>query len=106
MNSRLRSLVLVTFSAISLPVLLHAQHLTQFTPNFVDADVRKVVETVAQATESEVVIQAGVQGRVTLQSNAPLTPDELRRFMIARLLESGYEVSDRDGVLLIGPRQP
>jgi type II secretory pathway component GspD/PulD (secretin) len=74
-------------------------------PNFQQTDVRKLVEVVGQITGSEVVIDEGVQGVVTFQSDAPMTPAELRSGVIAHLSALGYEVTDRDGVLRIGPRK-
>ena len=93
-------------SAISIafcPIVLDAQ---EVTPNYRDADVRKLVEAVGQLTGTTVVIDEDVDGQVTFKSAAPMSLRELRSAMIARLLELGYEVMDRDGVLLIGARDP
>ncbi|HEX5049152.1 MAG TPA: hypothetical protein VFX89_18715 [Gammaproteobacteria bacterium] len=50
------------------------------------------------------MISDEVQGKVTLQSNTPMTSAEFRSALISRLLDLGYAVIDRDGVLMIGPK--
>ena len=103
MNIRQKScLVLATFG---LPVLANAQE-RQVTANYRDADVRKVVEQVGQLTESAVVIERGVEGTVTFQANGPTTVDEFRRAILAHLVDLGYEVTDQEGVLRLGPIKP
>jgi len=68
--------------------------------------VRDLVEAVGQITQTNVLIRDDVQGKVSFQSDAPMTLAELRRALIAHLLDLGYEVTDRDGVLLVGPKKP
>lgn len=107
-----QTVCLSILSAVSMtlvPVLSHAQGFADgqtVEPHWVKADVRSVLEAVGQVTGTKVVIQKGVKGRVTFQSDVPMTLAEFRRAVIAHLVGLGYEVSDRDGVLFIGPRKP
>jgi len=58
--------------------------------------VRELVEAVGQITQTNVLIRDDVQGKVTLQADAPMTLAELRSALISRLLDLGYEVNDRE----------
>jgi len=93
-------------SAVSIafcPIVSYAQ---EVTPNYREADVRQLIEAVGKITGTTVVIEEDVEGRVTFQSAAPMSLPQLRSAMIAHLLDLGYEVTDRDGVLRIGAREP
>lgn len=67
------------------------------------ADIRTVIRQVGEATNSPVVIGRGVGGRVTFVPNGPMTAAEFRGAILSHLADLGYEVTERDGVLLIGP---
>ena len=45
----------------------------------------------------------GVDGKVTFVTNGAMTADEFRSAAVSLLTDLGYEVSERDGVLFIGP---
>jgi type II secretory pathway component GspD/PulD (secretin) len=95
----------LVLASLGLPAVANAQE-RQVTAAYRDADVRTVIQQVGQLTESVVVIGKGVEGSVTFQPNGPMTVDEFRRAFLAHLVDLGYEVSDRNGVLLIGPIKP
>ena len=97
--------ILSAVSIVSLPFLSYGQE-AMVTPNYRQVDVRELVEAVGQITQTNVLIREDVQGKVTFQSDAPMTLPELRRALIAHLLDLGYEVTDQDGVLLVGPKKP
>jgi type II secretory pathway component GspD/PulD (secretin) len=97
--------ILSAVSIVSLPFLSYAQE-AMVTPNYRQVDVRELVEAIGQITQTNVLIRDDVQGKVTFQSDAPMTLAELRRALIAHLLDLGYEVTDQDGVLLVGPKKP
>jgi hypothetical protein len=81
------------------PLLSYAQELV--TPNYHRVDVREFAEAVSQITGTKVVIEDGIQGKVTFQSHAPMTIAQFRRAVVEHFLSLGYGYSDRDGVLLI-----
>jgi type II secretory pathway component GspD/PulD (secretin) len=87
-------------------VLAHAQEPRPITVAYRDADVRTVIQQVGQATNSAVVIGNGVEGRVTFQPSGPMTADEFSQAILSHLADLGYEITERDGTLLIGPRKP
>jgi len=67
--------------------------------------VRELVEAVGHITQTNVLIRDDVEGKVTLLSDSPMTLAELRSALISRLRDLGYEVTDQDGVLLVGPKK-
>lgn len=67
------------------------------------ADVRTVLRQLGQVTNSPVVIDRGVEGRVTFSTNGPMTADEFRSAVLSVLAELGYQITERDGALLVGP---
>jgi type II secretory pathway component GspD/PulD (secretin) len=86
-------------------VLAHAQEPRPVAVAYRDADVRTVIQQVGQATNSAVVIGNGVEGTVTFQPSGPMTADEFRTAILSHLADLGYEITERDGALLIGPRK-
>ena len=98
---RLSLTVLATLA--TLPTTLNAQRgPTTITPRFVNTNVRTVIDTLSQILGIDVLIEDTVQGRITLVSEVPLTPDQFRTAVIDRLRDSGYEVTEEDGLLRIG----
>jgi type II secretory pathway component GspD/PulD (secretin) len=95
----------MVLATLGLPVLANAQE-RQVTTSYRDVPVRTVIEQVGRLTESAVVIEQGVEGTVTFLADGPMTVDEFRKAVLARLVELGYQVADQDGVLLIGPIKP
>ena len=92
--------------ALALPTLANAQEPRQVSAAYRDADVRKVIEQLGQFTEVPVVIEKGVKGTVTFVPDGPMTVDEFRRAILSRLADLGYEITERNGALLIGPIKP
>lgn len=70
---------------------------------YVDADIRTIIQQVGQVTKTHVVIAEGVQGTLTFIPNGPMTANEFRRAILDYLVDTGYEITERNGVLLIGP---
>jgi type II secretory pathway component GspD/PulD (secretin) len=102
MNSlKLGSLVL----AVALSTYVNAQE-RPVNVAYRDADVRTVIQQVGQLTESRVVIDDGVEGKVTFLPNGPMTTNEFRRAILSHLSDLGYEITNQDGVLLVGPAKP
>jgi len=103
----IRKLCLSILSAVSVGPLSIPSYAQQamVTPNYAQVDVRELVESVGQITQTNVLISDDVEGKVTLRSDAPMTLAELRTALISRLRDLGYEVVDRDGVLLVGPKK-
>lgn len=93
-------------ATLGLSVVASAQELRNVTVAYKDADVRRVLEQVGQVTRSAVVIGRGVEGTVTFQPSGPMTAGEFRTAILSRLANLGYEITERDGALLIGPRKP
>ena len=104
MNIR-RKIGCLVLATLGLSVIAHAQE-RQVTPSYRDVPVRTVLEQVGQLTDSAVVIGKEVGGTLTFQTDGPMTVNEFRTAILARLVELGYEVTERNGVLLIGPIKP
>lgn len=104
MGQKIGSILLATLSVTFLANALNAQGgPTTLTPNLVNVDVRMAVESLRAI--GEVVIEEGLQGKVTLVSDVPMTPEQYRSAMNDRLRDLGYEITDRNGVLHVGPIQ-
>jgi len=104
----IRKVCLSILSAVSVgsfSILSYAQQ-AMVTPNYAQVDVRELVEAVGRITQTNVLIRDDVEGKVTLQSDSPMTLAELRSALISRLRDLGYEVTDQDGVLMVGPKKP
>ena len=98
---RLGSFVL----ALGLSVSANAQE-RNVNAAYRDADVRTVLQQLGEVTKTNVLIEDGVEGKVTFLSNGPMTADEFRSAFVSLLADLGYQVSERDGVLFIGPIKP
>jgi type II secretory pathway component GspD/PulD (secretin) len=93
-------------ATLGLQVLANAQEPRQVTVAYRDADVRTVIQQVGQVSASAVVIENGVEGKVTFQPSGPMTANEFRSAILAHLADLGYQITDREGVLRIGPIKP
>jgi general secretion pathway protein D len=113
-QKRIGAGILATIGALSASAPARAQDSpaapakppTTIIANYREADVRAVIEQLARATRTNVVIDDDVHGTITLLREKPLTADEYRAAVIATLRAEGYEVTEHDGVLRIGPRKP
>ena len=90
--------------ALGLAAFANAQE-RNVTASYRDADVRTVIQQLGEITKTNVLIEDGVEGTVTFLSNGPMTADEFRSAVVALLADLGYQVSERDGVLFIGPKR-
>ncbi len=122
MASRLRSrcapanaLLALLLTLVTTPVLF-AQPSTQPLPlnavdssedlvtiNMRDADIRAIVQWIAELTHKQVVIDPRVQGRVTVLADRPMTVEQAYRVFLALLDTNGYAASETGGVLRIYP---
>ncbi len=73
------------------------------TINMRDADIRAVVQWIAEQTRKQIVIDPRVQGRVTVLADRPMTVDQAYQVFLALLDVNGYAASDTGGVLRIYP---
>jgi type II secretory pathway component GspD/PulD (secretin) len=93
-------------ATLGLQVPANAQEPRQVTVAYRDADVRRVIQQVGQVSDSAVVIEQGVEGKVTFQPNGPMTANEFRSAILSHLADLGYQITEREGVLHIGPIKP
>jgi type II secretory pathway component GspD/PulD (secretin) len=91
--------------ALGLSAFANAQE-RPVTVAYREANVRTVIQQIGQLTNSPIVIERGVEGTVTFLPDGPMTADEYRRAILSHLANLGYEITDRDGVLLVGPIKP
>jgi general secretion pathway protein D len=88
--------------ALGLSAFANAQE-RNVNASYRDADIRTVIQQLGQVTKSPVVIERGVEGKVTLLTNGPITADEFRSTVVSALAALGYEITERDGALVVGP---
>ena len=62
------------FASILNSVPAEAQSPT-ITPNYVDADIRQIIEAVSEVTGKNFVIDPRVRAEVTMLSTTPMSPD-------------------------------
>src|SRR5690606_21460978 len=62
--------------------------------NMRDADIRAVIQWIAEQTKRQIVIDPRVQGRVTAFAEQPMTVDQAYRVFLSLLEVQGYSVSD------------
>lgn len=93
-----------------LPVTASAQEGTDqadwsqtVTLNMRDADIRAVIQWIAEQTGRQIVIDPRVQGRVSVISDRPMTVAQAYRVFLSMLDVYGYATSDLDGILRIFP---
>ena len=77
MNIR-QKLGYLVVATLGLQVVANAQEPRQVTVAYRDADVRRVIQQVGQVSDSAVVIEKGVEGKVTFQPSGPMTANEFR----------------------------
>ena len=73
------------------------------TMNMRDADVRALIQWIAEQTHKQIVIDPRVQGRVSVFADEPVSIDQAYRIFLAALQTQGYATSETDGVLKIFP---
>lgn len=73
------------------------------TLNMRDADIRAVIQWIAEQTHKQIVIDPRVQGRVTALADHPLTVAQAYQVFLAILEVHGFATSETDGVVRIYP---
>jgi general secretion pathway protein D len=73
------------------------------TFNMRDADIRAVIQWMAEQTHRQIVIDPRVQGRVTAFADRPMTVAQAYQVFLALLEVHGFSSSDIDGVIRIYP---
>ena len=72
--------------------------------NMRDADIRSLIQWVADITGKNLVVHKDVQGKVTVLSAEPLTPAEAYQVFLATLEVHGFAAIDADGAVKIVPQ--
>ena len=80
-----------------------AQSADLVTFNMRDADIRAVIQWMAEQTHRQIVIDPRVQGRVTAFADRPMTVAQAYQVFLALLEVHGFSSSDIDGVIRIYP---
>lgn len=73
------------------------------TFNMRDADIRAVIQWMAEQTHRQIVIDPRVQGKVTAYADRPMSIAEAYQVFLALLEVHGFSSSDIDGVIRIYP---
>lgn len=104
----LPSLLLISLSAIS--NFTHAQPSMNQTAgenlvalNMRDADIRALIQWIAEQTHKQIVIDPRVQGRVSAYADKPMAIGQAYQVFLALLEVYGYSSSETDGILRIYP---
>ena len=71
--------------------------------NFRDADIRSVIESVAEITGKSFVLDARVKGKVTIISPGPIDSSLLYRAIISAIQVNGYQAIEDGAVTRILP---
>ncbi len=72
--------------------------------NMRDADIRALIQWVADVTGKNLVVHKDVQGKVTVLSSEPLTSAEAYQVFLATLEVHGFAAIDTDGTVKIVPQ--
>lgn len=74
------------------------------TLNMRDADIRALIQWIAEQTHKQIVIDPRVQGRVSIFADQPVTTDQAYQIFLATLQTQGYAATESSGVLKIFPQ--
>jgi general secretion pathway protein D len=75
----------------------------QITPNFKDADIQQIAETVALATGKTFLIEPRVRAQVTLISSTPMSPDAFYQAFLSILQVYGFVALPAGDIIKIMP---
>ena len=105
MNRRLLHGARRALVALGLVLLLHATPLTaqSITLNFKDADIRSVIETVAELTGRSFIVDPRVQGKVTVITSRQLSETQVYEVFLSILELNGFTAVDSGEVIKIIP---
>jgi general secretion pathway protein D len=76
----------------------------KLTMNMRDADIRALIQWVADNTGKNIVVHKDVQGKVTVLSPQPVTPDEAYQVFLSVLQVHGYAAIETAQALKIVPK--
>lgn len=76
----------------------------EFTLNFKEADIRALIATVSELTGRNFVVDPRVQGKVTVLSSHPMTPEELYQTFLSVLEVHGFATVPAGAVTKIVPQ--
>jgi general secretion pathway protein D len=103
MQMRLLASVISLFLLGSTPTIMAAPSEGMVTMNMRDADVRALIQWIAEQTHKQIVIDPRVQGRVSVFADEPVSTEQAYQIFLAALQSQGYATSETDGVLKIFP---
>jgi general secretion pathway protein D len=86
---RLAALACAALLAAAAAGLAQAQSGT-VTPNYVDADIRKIIEAVSEVTGRNFIIDPRVKAQVTMLSSSPMSPGAFYEAFLSILEVHGY----------------
>src|SRR5262245_11606067 len=75
----------------------------QITPNFKDADIQQIAETVALATGKTFLTEPRVRAQVTLISTTPMSPDAFYQAFLSILQVYGFVALPAGDIIKIMP---
>ena len=94
------ALRLFLFLALALPAAAWAKRVNF---DFEEADLRAVIQAVAEFTGKNFLVDPAVKGKVTVMAPEPLTEDEAYRVFQSVLEVNGYVTVESAGVIKIVP---
>lgn len=99
MTAALRALV----SSLLLALCVHAGPLAaqEFTVNLKDTDIQELIKFVAEATDTTIVVDPAVKGRVKVISSKPVSRSELYDLFLSILEVHGYTAVRSGGVVRV-----
>ncbi|MEL7296798.1 MAG: type II secretion system secretin GspD [Pseudomonadota bacterium] len=101
-RTRIATLIVSVLALLAMPVTVMAQE-GSITPNYRDADIRKVIDAVQAVTGKTMIIDQRVNAKVTLISSEPMTPDEFYSTFLSMLSVYQFEAVEANGVIRIIP---
>lgn len=90
-------------TAIVLGILAMPYAHAQTTPNFRDADIRKIVEAVGEVTGKTFILDPRVTAKVTILSKTPMSPEAFYEAFLSILQVHGYIAITTGDVVKIIP---
>ncbi len=90
-------------TAIILCILAMPYAQAQTTPNFRDADIRKIVEAVGEVTGKTFILDPRVTAKVTILSKTPMSPEAFYEAFLSILQVHGYIAITTGDVVKIIP---
>lgn len=100
--SLLKNLRATLFVLFCLPSLVMAQN---WTVNLQDADIQELIKFVAEATDTTIVVDPKVKGKVKVVSSKPVNDDELYDLFLSILDVHGYTAVRSGNIIRIVPNK-